>query len=73
MGQIMGLGDTTKKAQEFLGDNKVTGNKFEEQIEGARAAAGGKIGTEQHRRPLRERRSCRARQFRRRAPGAPGA
>ncbi|MBG6056994.1 hypothetical protein RCH16_000180 [Cryobacterium sp. MP_M5] len=69
----MGLEDITKKAQDFLGDNKVkdalnseqaedisdkllggvadlankvTGGKFEEQIEGARAAADGKIGDE---------------------------
>ncbi|TFC04596.1 Rv0909 family putative TA system antitoxin [Cryobacterium mannosilyticum] len=69
----MGLEDITKKAQDFLGDNKVkdalnseqaedisdkllggvadaankvTGGKFEEQIEGARAAADEKIGDE---------------------------
>jgi hypothetical protein len=69
----MGLDDITKKAQDFLGDNKVkdalnsgqaedvsdkllggvadlankvTGGKFEEQIEGARAAADEKIGDE---------------------------
>ncbi|TFD80985.1 Rv0909 family putative TA system antitoxin [Cryobacterium fucosi] len=69
----MGLEDITKKAQDFLGDNKVkealnseqaegvsdkllggvadlankvTGGKFDEQIEGARAAADEKIGDE---------------------------
>lgn len=69
----MGLEDITKKAQDFLGDNKVkdalnseqaedisdkllggvadlankvTGGKFEEQIEGARAAADEKVGDE---------------------------
>jgi hypothetical protein len=70
---IMGLDDITKKAQEFLSDNKVTealnsaqaedisdkvldgaadtvnkltGNKFGDQVEGARAAVDDKIGTE---------------------------
>ncbi len=69
----MGLDDITKKAQEFLSDNKVqealhseqaegisdkvldgvadtvnkvTGDKFSEQIEGARAAADGAVGNE---------------------------
>ena len=69
----MGLEDITKKAQEFLGDNKVqealkseqaedisdkvldgvadvankvTGGKFEEQIDGAREAADKAVGTE---------------------------
>lgn len=71
--RIVGLEDITKKAQEFLGDNKVqealksekaedlsdklldgvagavnkvTGEKFDEQVEGARAAADKAIGTE---------------------------
>ncbi|TFB87704.1 antitoxin [Cryobacterium algoricola] len=70
---MMGLDDITKKAQEFLGDNKVTealhseqaedisdklldgtadavnkvtGNKFEDQIEQARAAADTHLGTD---------------------------
>ena len=69
----MGLDDITKKAQEFLSDNKVqealkseqaedisdkvldgvadtvkkvTGGKFDEQVEGARAAADKAVGTE---------------------------
>jgi hypothetical protein len=69
----MGLEDITKKAQEFLGDNKVqealkseqaedisdklldgvagavntvTGDKFDQQVEGARAAADKAVGTE---------------------------
>ncbi|MCS5718187.1 Rv0909 family putative TA system antitoxin [Herbiconiux sp. CPCC 205763] len=69
----MGLDDITKKAQEFLADNKVqealkseqaedisdkvldgvsdtvkkvTGGKFDEQVEGARAAADKAVGTE---------------------------
>ena len=69
----MGLDDITKKAQDFLGDskvtealnsaqaedisdkvldgtadvvNKVTGNKFEDQVEQARTAADTHIGTE---------------------------
>ncbi|SDY45970.1 Rv0909 family putative TA system antitoxin [Herbiconiux ginsengi] len=69
----MGLDDITKKAQEFLSDdkvqealkseqaedisdkvldgvadtvNKVTGGKFGEQVEGARAAADKAVGTE---------------------------
>ena len=70
---ITGLDDITKKAQEFLGDNKVTealhseqaedisdkvldgtadtvnkvtGNKFEEQVDQARTAADTHIGTD---------------------------
>ena len=69
----MGLDDITKKAQDFLGDNKVTealhseqaedisdkllngtaeavnkvtGNKFEDQVEQARAAADTHLGTD---------------------------
>lgn len=69
----MGLDDITKKAQEFLSDNKVqealkseqaegisdkvldgvsdtvkkvTGGKFDEQVEGARAAADKAVGNE---------------------------
>ena len=73
VGVIVGLDDITKKAKDFLADNrvkdalaseqaegvsdkvlggtadtvnKVTGGKFEEQVEGARAEADKKIGNE---------------------------
>jgi hypothetical protein len=42
----VGIDDITKKAQDFLNDNKVTGGKFADQVDGARDAADKAVGNE---------------------------